>query len=316
MNPSNEMQKNQEAREENKGTAPTQSKKELFAELDKLRKEINHSRNELNKIDNDKEAWFNKKKELFVTIRKKVESIRENKKKRDSLTKNVKDLKKKRDAFNQEIRNKISELAKLKGEVKNLTKKTRIKDPHLIKGEIDRIEVKLETEAMPFEKEKEMTKKLKLLKKSIAEASETIIILDKIEKLNFEINSVKKNSNVAHSEIQKLAQESQKLHEGIIKNSKEIGNLEIKEEEAFKNFAEFKKKFNIINNRLKEKLSQMNGVRNKINKFELEEDEKRKLKESIMIKSKEHELEEKIKTGKKLTTEDFLAFQESIKKGN
>jgi uncharacterized coiled-coil DUF342 family protein len=33
----------------------------------------------------------------------------------------------------------------------------------------------------------------------------------------------------------------------------------------------------------------------------------------MLIKSKEQEIEEKIKTGKKLTTDDFLAFQEIIK---
>ena len=33
----------------------------------------------------------------------------------------------------------------------------------------------------------------------------------------------------------------------------------------------------------------------------------------MLIKSKESEIEEKIKTIKKLTTEDFLVFQEAIK---
>ena len=58
----------------------------------------------------------------------------------------------------------------------------------------------------------------------------------------------------------------------------------------------------------------MNEIGPKINKFKLEEEEKRKLKETILIKSKEQEIEEKIKEGKKLTTDDFLAFQESIRK--
>ena len=57
----------------------------------------------------------------------------------------------------------------------------------------------------------------------------------------------------------------------------------------------------------------MNDIREKINKFKLEEEEKRKLKETMLIKSKEQEMEEKIKDGKKLTTDDFLAFQEIIK---
>lgn len=309
----NGMQANQENKEEGKGGNPKQAKEELFARLDKLRKEINHSRNELNRIDSEKESWFKKKKCLSETIRKKIESIRENKEKRDSLTKKVKELKEKRGAFNLEIGKKISETAKLKDELKNLTKKSGVKDPSVIKGGIDRIEVKLETEAMPFEKEKELSKKLKQLKKLLAESSSSILVLDKIEKLNSEISLIKENSNAAHKEIQKLAAESQGLHESIIKGSKEIDGLKIAEDDAFKNFANLKKNFSTINDSLKGKLSETGEIRSNINKFMLEEDEKRKLEESMLIKSKEQEIEEKIKTGKKITTDDFFLFQEAIK---
>ena len=75
-------------------------------------------------------------------------------------------------------------------------------------------------------------------------------------------------------------------------------------------------RLNIRNERaskLKENLKDMNEIKEKINKFKLEEDEKRKLKESTIIKNKEQEIEEKIKEGKKLTTEDFLMFQEAVK---
>jgi len=293
-----------------------ETKKELFAALDKLKKEVNSSRNELNKIDDEKESWFEKKDELSDDIREKINGIKENKKKRDDFTNRVKKLKEKRNEFNQEIRKKISELVKLKEGMRNLTKKSKVKDPYKIKGEIDGIEVKLETEAMSFEKEKELSKKLKLLKKLFHEASAIIDAIDKIKKLNSEIDSSKKNSQNVHNEIQKLAKESQKLHEGIIKSSKEIDELKIKEEEAFKNFLNLKKDFNNINNKLKEKLSDIGIIREKINKFKLEEDEKRKLKEITLIKNKEQEIEEKVKTGKKLTTEDFLVFQEALKNKN
>ncbi len=311
MDLSNEMQK--ETKEENKDNAPKQTKKELFAELDKLRNEINSSRNELNRINDQKESWFRKKEDLSSTIRKNIAQIKENKKKRDSLTKNVKYLKEKRNKFNEETRKKISEVQKLKDELKNLTKRSKIKNPGWIKGDIDKIEVKLETEAMPFEKEKELSKKLKQLKKLLGEASAIVNVLDKIKKLNSEINICRKNTDETHNKVQKIAQASQELHEDIIKNSKGTDKVEFSEEEAFKIFLDFKKKFNTINNGLKEKLIQMNTVRNKINQFKLEEEEKRRLKERMLIKAKEHEIEEKIKTGKKLTTEDFLVFQEAIK---
>lgn len=299
MNPNSETQK--------------QEKKELFAELNKLTNEINSSRNELNKINDQKESWFRDKGNLSSTIRKNIVQIKENKKKRDSLTKDVKDLKEKRNKLNEETRKKISELIKLKSELNNLTKKSKIKDPQKIKGDIDQLEVKLETEAMPFEKEKELSKRLKQLKKLLGDASVIVNSFDKIKKLNSEINVCRKNTDETHNKIQKIAQASQELHEGVIKNSKETDKIEFTEEDEFKNFLDFKKKFNTINNGLKEKLIQMNTVRNKINKFKLEEEEKRRLKESMLIKAKEHEIEEKIKTGKKLTTEDFLVFQEAIK---
>ena len=290
-----------------------QTKKELFAELDKLRNEINSSRNELNKINDQKESWFSKKGDFSNTIRKNIVQIKENKKKRDSLTKNVKELKEKRNKLNEEARKKISELNKLKDELKNLTKKSKIKDPHRLKRDIDNIEVKLETEVMPFEKEKELSKKLKSLKKSLGEASEIVSVIEKIKRLNSEIDVCKKVTDGTHREIQKLAGQSQELHENVIKDSKETDKIDISEEEAFKNFLDLKKKFNTINKELKEKLNQMNEVRIKINQFKLEEEEKRKLKETMIIKSKEIEIEEKIKTKKKLTNEDFLIFQEAIK---
>ena len=166
---------------------------------------------------------------------------------------------------------------------------------------------------MPFEKEKSLSKKIKQLKKLQEEASIIINNISKIKKFNSEIDSAQKNSNDTHNEIQKLAAESQKLHESLIKNSKEIDGLRVKEEEAFKKFVDCKKNFSEINTKLEEQLGNVNDIQSKINKFQLEEDEKRRLRESIAIKSKEQEISEKIKTGKKITTEDFLMFQEAIK---
>jgi len=293
-----------------------ETKKDLFTNLNKLRDEINSINKDLNKKNDEKESWFRKKDYSSKDISKKITSIKKNKQKRDSLTKKVKELKERRQNLNQEIRKKISELIQLKNETKELTKRSKIKDPQRIKGEIDNIEVKLETEAMPFEKEKALSKKLKQFKELLEEASVIINNIDEIKKSNSEIDSLRKNSNETHNEIQKLAAESQELHENIIKNSKEIDELRVKGEEALKNFVDSKKIFNVINDSLKEKLVRMNEIKTKINKFQLEENEKRQLRESMIIKSKEQEIEEKIKTGKKLTTDDFLEFQEIIKSKN
>jgi len=290
-----------------------ETKKDLFTTFEKLRDEINSINKDLNRKNDEKESWFRKKDSSTKDIREKIASIRESKQKRDNLTKKVKELKEKRNVINQDINKKISEFIKLKNETKNLGKKLKVKNPFGLKGKIDHMEVRLETEVMPFEKEKSLSKKIKLFKKMLEEASMILGKNDKIKNLNSEIDIIKKNSNEVHAEIQELAAESQKLHESLIKNSKEVDKLNVIEKDAYKNFIDSKKSFKDINARLEEKLSKMNGIREKIRSFQLEEDENRKLRESTLIKMKEQEIEEKIKTGKKITNDDFLMFQDLIK---
>ena len=292
-----------------------QTKRELFAELDRLKSDVNSLRNGLNKADSDKESWYSGKEGISNSIREKINAIKQSREKRDSLTKKVRELKEKRTKLNDDLGKKVSGLVEPKKQYADLAKKSKIADPARIKTAIDSIESKLETEVMSFEKEKELSKKLKLLKKSLADASALIGIFDAVKKLNFEISSAKKESNSVHKEMQELAKESQALHEIVISESKNVDELNAKEEEAFSKFVGFKKLFSEKNRFLKEKLESMGKIRTEINKFQLEEDEKRRLHEAMLIKNKEQELEEKIKSGRKLTTDDFLVFQESIKSG-
>src|SRR3989344_3406424 len=300
--------------EANESNIKKESKTGLFMQLDALRGRIISLSKDLNKTSSEKESWFSKKEEYSKNIREKISIIMESREKRDSLTKKVKELKEKRNALSGEIGKKISELKKLNDEKKKLLSKSKIRDPYRLKSDIEKLELKLETEAMPFDKEKKISKTLKDLKKSLSEASDSMEIMAMVTGLSGEISESRKNANNAHNEIQELAKQSQVLHEIVLKTSKEADELRTKEEESFKNFINSKAKFTGVNNQLKENLSKMSGIREKINKFSLEEDEKRRLKETMLIQSKEKEIEEKFKSGKKLTTDDFLAFQDIIRK--
>ena len=297
----------------NENSVKKEPKKGLFRQLDALKDGIISLRGELNRISNEKESWFSKKEEHSKSLREKISIIRESREKRDALTKKVKELKGKRNALSEEAGKKISEFKKLNDEKKKLLSKLKVRHPLALKAQIGKIEARLETEAMPFDREKKLSKTLKDLKKSLSEASDYMEITEKAAGLNREINESRKDADKAHSEIQEFAKQSQVLHELVLKTSKEAGELKKKEEESFRNFINFKAGLAGINSRLKENLAEISGVREKINRFELEEEEKRRLEGSILIKTKEHEIEEKIKTGKKLTTDDFLEFQEMIK---
>src|SRR3989338_1804731 len=126
-----------------------QEKNELFGRLDKIKKEVTALRDSLNELDQQKESWFQKKEEYGKKIRHLIIQVKE-----------------KRNSINKKIKDSISEIKNLNEEKSSLTKKRSVNIyPSKIKAEIDRLEVKLETEAMSFEKEQGIVKGIKLLKK-------------------------------------------------------------------------------------------------------------------------------------------------------
>src|SRR3989338_1399859 len=214
--------------EANESNIKKESKTGLFMQLDALRGRIISLSKDLNKTSSEKESWFSKKEDFSRQIREKISIIRESREKRDSLTKKVKELKEKRNALSEEIGKKISELKKLNDEKKKLLSKSKIRDPYRLKSDIEKLELKLETEAMPFDKEKKLSKTVKDLKKSLAEASDSMEIMARAASLNKEINESRKDANAAHAEIQKFAKQSQVLHEIALKTSKEVDELKTK----------------------------------------------------------------------------------------
>ena len=292
-----------------------QQKNELFEGLKLLKKEINELKNNLNSLDEQKEKWFSKKEECGSEIRGLIKKIKESKQKRDELTKKVKEDKQERDKLNQEIKDKISKLKELNKEKELILEKYNItEDPSRIKEVIDKLDLSIETDAMSFENEKKVMKKIKGLKKKFGEAKIIMEAEDSLRKASKDVDEFKRKSNDIHTGIQNRAKESQKLHENLITDSKSIDSMKEEEEKAFEKFVEFKKKFTRVNDLLKEKLTKMNDMGGKLDNFKLKKDEERKLKDDFFIKNKEAEVEQKMRRGEKLTTEDLLIFQQNNSK--
>src|SRR3989338_2701845 len=106
-----------------------QTKKELFADLDRFKNDVNSLRNDLNKADSDKELWYSRKEKISNGIREKIKVIKQSREKRDSLTKKVRELKEKRAKLNDDLRKRISELVELKKQSIDVMKKSKITDP-------------------------------------------------------------------------------------------------------------------------------------------------------------------------------------------
>lgn len=289
---------------------PQQSQKELIEELNKQRVEVSKLRNALNELDKEKESWFRKKEDCFKKIRESIQKIKEDKAKRDSLTKEVKELKSKRDSLNKDISAKLKKFDDIKKERTSLVKSLNIKEsPSKIKQDMEKLEFKIETEAMPFVKEQATMKKIKELKKIYGNASVLVEANAELKGASDGIRKLKKEANEAHKAIQEKASQSQVMHEDILKISAEIDKMKTEEEDAFKKFSELKAKFNEVNSQLKERLKAMNELKEQLDKIDSSRREKRKQEQESFFKSKEEEVNQKIKRREKLTTEDLLIFQ-------
>src|SRR3989338_5065353 len=290
--------------------------KELVEELNNNRVEISKLRKALNELGKEKESWFGKKEALSAKIKESIRKIKDNKTKRDSFTGEVKELKLKRDLLNKELSSKSSELEKLRKEREDTSKSLDVKgSPSTIRKQMDNLEFKIETDTVSFEKEKELMKKIKILKKdydklSILQESNKSVreSLDAVRKL-------RKESNEFHKSIQEKAKQSQALHEEILKISAEIDKLKAEEEDAFRKFSEFRKQFHEAGSQLKDKFRLMDEVKSQLDKIQLDKRDIRKREEDSFLKSKEEAVNEKIRKKQKLTTEDLLVFQQKFGKG-
>lgn len=287
-----------------------QSTRELAEELNKHRLEASKLRDVINSIDAEKESWFRKKQDISAKIKNSIQKIKSIKAERDALTLEVRGLKPKRDSINKELALKSSELEKLKKERSELAKSLDVKDsPSRIKQQMERLEFRIETDTVSFEKEKELMKSIRELKKDYDKVS---ILEESNKKIKDAIGiarQMKRDANDAHKAVQEKARQSQALHEEILRISAEIDKMKSEEEEAFKKFSELKRNFNSANSELKEKLKRLNEVKSKLDIIASERKERKMAVQESFLKSKEDAVNEKIKRREKLTTEDLLVFQ-------
>ncbi len=285
-------------------------KKELYRQLAEKQKEISELRKNLNSINDQKEAAFEQREKYSKEISQHIYRLRDSKQKRDTLTVNVKEAKKNRNELNKKIKEKNNEINKLRKEKEELQRKHNIRgDPSQIRRDIRRLEYKIETEVMSFDKEKQLMKTIKGLKKKLAECAVIEAVSKKIDEAYREIKRERDETDSLHKRVVTTAATSQQKHEIILGESKEIDELRSKEKEANDKFMELKKAFKEVNDQLKARLEEINLINKKLGNAREHDKIERERREDEILKSKEELVQEKLKKGEKLTTDDLLVMQ-------
>ena len=261
---------------------------ELRQELQQKKKEIVSLRSKFNFKNKEKEDIF-----------KQLRSSRDKVKSRLEMIKN---LKKERDKFNEEV--KISSSQQKKVEVKKDFREKRDPkdDPRKLKAMIEHMEKDLEISVMPFNKEQKNRKQLKELKTKYKTFEKEEAALKEFRVAGVDFSKARKRAQESHHKVQEKAEKSQEKHEKINVLYEEIKKLREGDKPLADEYLKHKKEYEEIKPKIEE-------LQKRVNELSKLFDERREKTKKVDVKEKTEAVREKIKKGKKVRTEDILAFQ-------
>ena len=297
----------------------------LIHSLEEKKKELDALRARLEALYIQKEEAFTSQQNIRKSIREFIAKVQDARKQRDALTQEVKLHKQKRDQIHTIIKQKLAQLKAVTGqsaETSSLSSSSSLShaktvvaakpcSPEPLKKQIEELEMHIQVDAISFDKEQKVMKKIKELKKQVKECEEAYATWKKKHGLSAEIDELQQEAHLHHRVTQERAKQSYALHEKIIAQSDEIDQLRRKEAEGNTHFLELKSLYAVEQQTFKQRQDEMGGMRHQLNADKKEHHTWKEQQNKKTLAEKKRDVEEKLKKGKgvKITMEDLLAFQ-------
>ena len=264
----------------------------------------------MHELHGQKEEAFQHRTPVSKEIHQLISEVKRLKQERDQLTDEVKKHKESRTELNEQLKNKIDEAKKLNAEKKKASGKTESRDnPSYLKRLMDKLEQRIETEALQFEKEKALMKEIKELKKRYTAAKQANEIWGKSHHISKEIDALRAQADTAHREMQQKAKLSQEKHNLLVETSRKIDALKGKGDTLIKEIGEKKSEMTKLGEELDVLQKQATELRAKLDAERKEKEAEYEQKRKRTFSEKLAAVKEKMAKGGKLTTEDIIIMQ-------
>ena len=158
-------------------------------------------------------------------------------------------------------------------------------------------------------KEKELMKQIRDLKKIYEQNIELKNIIDKINDTDREIKENKNKSDEMHKKIKELININDPGYKKFREETSKINNLRKEQQFSFEKFIELKNMFLKIQEELQKKLNESYNINIKIDEVNKKISDERKAKSDAELEKREKIVEEKLITKKKLTKDDLIMLQ-------
>ncbi|MEK6862490.1 MAG: hypothetical protein AABY07_11115 [Nanoarchaeota archaeon] len=274
------------------------------------KKEISDLRNKIRDLSKKKNELYNKKEELFNIISSNITELKELRKGIENYKSIKEELKNKRDSSNKKFKELISEIKSISQEKRELFKKSNIKDdPKRLKGYIEKLETRIETEALQFETEKKLMTKIKELKRKYESISKISNLNDSLFRISEDVSLTKKIADEFHQQLLEKVNKNKDNYDKFIELSKRTNETRKEKNKITDEYKKTKDEIRQLYNQIQEKMIELNKLYAIIGEEKkIKEEQRRREVEEILLE-KTRSVEEKLKNREKLTTQDLIILQ-------
>ncbi len=283
----------------------------LREEFERKKKEFADSRSQHKQLYEEKENAWKQLHQVYQRIRELLGRGNALKAERDELTKQIKNWKEERGKVHQEVQQKTSLFQSIKDKGKELLETLGAQrfSPQKIQQEIARLESKIETEVMPFEKEQQLRKRVKELQQQRKELQQLTDTEKERNTAAADVAGKRREAQQVHEKIQEQAKDAQQKHEEMMKCYDEIKKMRKEIKPIEEQHAQLKGKLAELRKKMDELAPRVKELAHRLGEDKKEQIRAEKERMHALAKKKSAEVEEKLKTKKKLSMDDILAFQ-------
>jgi len=277
----------------------------LYQELDALKEKNAAKRAKINLLRGQIEETLKQRDEFNAEVKHVSEEVRKLKAKRDSLNAKVKELKEKRDALRGVAAQKREALSKLLEQARHISEQLQGNMSELSR-QIKGLEWFIQTTPLSTKAERNLVAKIGALEVSLQKHKGLRNVKDKLLRLRIEVGALRLQAQATHEALTKVAEESEKVHTSM---QELVKILVEKMKEADAKHSEYvqrsQERRDMVSD-LKANLERMDKIRAQIGEAKTLP----KLKGEELKSKYKQAANEKLRTGGKLSFEEFQALME------
>ncbi len=277
----------------------------LYQKLDELKDENAARRDKLNLIRRRMDETVRKRDALNAEVKLTSEEIRKLKAKRDALNAKVKELKVKRDALRAVAAQKREALEKVLEQARHISEQLQGSVSGLLR-QIKGLDWFIQTNPLAPKTERNVVTKIAALEVDLAKHKGLRNVKDRLLQLRVEVGALRLQAQATHEELTKVAAESEKIHAAMQALMKTLTEKKKTADTKHAEYLELNKEGRTVAAGLRENMQHIDEIRAQIGQAKTLP----KLKAERLKSKYKEAANEKLRTGGKLSFQEFQAFME------